>query len=154
MAIPQAGRHTATIFGLMNGLGVLGAMASQGFVGVFADWQTNARADRPRAVGPALRRVRGRAARERGRVVALPLHAASGPDRYDTGGDLVIIDVHSHFWEYPRDFTADFREQAKRAKGGADFDLTVRYEDYRAAAAPGPHHRLRRQGDAQRHVGR
>jgi MFS transporter, ACS family, glucarate transporter len=38
-AIPQAGRHTATIFGLMNGLGVLGAMASQGFVGVFADWQ-------------------------------------------------------------------------------------------------------------------
>lgn len=39
VAIPQAGRHTATIFGLMNGLGVLGAMASQGFVGVFADWQ-------------------------------------------------------------------------------------------------------------------
>ncbi len=39
MAIPQAGRHTATIFGLMNGLGVLGAMASQGFVGVFADLQ-------------------------------------------------------------------------------------------------------------------
>jgi MFS transporter, ACS family, glucarate transporter len=38
-AIPQAGRHTATLFGLMNGLGVLGAMASQGFVGVFADWQ-------------------------------------------------------------------------------------------------------------------
>jgi uncharacterized protein len=49
---------------------------------------------------------------------------------------VVIIDVHSHFWEYPRDFTADFREQAKRAKGGADFDLTVRYEDYRAAAPP------------------
>lgn len=38
-AIPQGGRHTATIFGLMNGLGVLGAMASQGFVGIFADWQ-------------------------------------------------------------------------------------------------------------------
>jgi predicted TIM-barrel fold metal-dependent hydrolase len=48
----------------------------------------------------------------------------------------VIIDVHSHFWEYPRDFTADFRDQAKRAKGGTDFDLTVRYEDYRAAAPP------------------
>ena len=28
----------------------------------------------------------------------------------------MIIDVHSHFWEYPRDFTGDFREQAKRAK--------------------------------------
>jgi MFS transporter, ACS family, glucarate transporter len=40
-AIPQAGRHTATIFGLMNGLGVLGAMASQGFVGVFADLQAD-----------------------------------------------------------------------------------------------------------------
>lgn len=48
----------------------------------------------------------------------------------------MIIDVHSHYWEYPRDFTGDFREQAKRAKGGADFDLTVRYEDYRAAAPP------------------
>jgi MFS family permease len=41
VAIPQAGRHTATIFGLMNGLGVLGAMASQGFVGLFADWQAS-----------------------------------------------------------------------------------------------------------------
>jgi sugar phosphate permease len=38
-AIPQGGRHTATIFALMNGLGVLGALVSQGFVGVFADWQ-------------------------------------------------------------------------------------------------------------------
>lgn len=38
-AIPQAGRYTATLFGLMNGLGVLGAMASQGFVGVYADWR-------------------------------------------------------------------------------------------------------------------
>jgi predicted TIM-barrel fold metal-dependent hydrolase len=48
----------------------------------------------------------------------------------------VIIDVHSHFWEYPRDFTADFREQAKRARAGVEVDLTVRYEDYRAAAPP------------------
>ncbi len=45
----------------------------------------------------------------------------------------MIIDVHSHFWEYPRDFTADFREQAKRARAGVEVDLTVRYEDYRAA---------------------
>ncbi|MCI0700867.1 MAG: amidohydrolase family protein [Planctomycetia bacterium] len=45
----------------------------------------------------------------------------------------MIIDVHSHFWEYPRDFTSDFLEQAKRAKGGSEFDLTVRYEDYRTA---------------------
>ena len=39
VAIPQGGRHTATIFGLMNGLGVLGAMASVKLVGVFADAQ-------------------------------------------------------------------------------------------------------------------
>jgi len=45
----------------------------------------------------------------------------------------VVIDVHSHFWEYPCDFTADFRAQAKRARAGIEVDLTVRYEDYRAA---------------------
>ena len=44
----------------------------------------------------------------------------------------MIVDVHSHFWEYPRDFTADFRDQARRARAGAEVDLTVRYEDYRA----------------------
>ncbi|HVK11961.1 MAG TPA: MFS transporter [Gemmataceae bacterium] len=42
-AIPQAGRHVATLCGLMNGLGVLGAMASQGFVGWFADYQEQTR---------------------------------------------------------------------------------------------------------------
>ncbi len=45
----------------------------------------------------------------------------------------MLIDVHSHFWEYPRDFTTDFREQAKRARAGVEVDLTVRYEDYMAA---------------------
>jgi len=39
VAIPQGGKHVGTIFGLMNGLGVIGAMASQGFVGLFAYWQ-------------------------------------------------------------------------------------------------------------------
>jgi len=39
VAIPQCGRHVGALFGLMNGLGVLGAMTSQGFVGVFADWR-------------------------------------------------------------------------------------------------------------------
>ncbi|HEY1191073.1 MAG TPA: MFS transporter [Gemmata sp.] len=38
-AIPLCGRHTATLCGLMNGLGVFGAMASQGFVGWFTDWR-------------------------------------------------------------------------------------------------------------------
>ncbi len=39
VAIPQCGTHVGSLFGLMNGMGVLGAMASQGFVGAFADWR-------------------------------------------------------------------------------------------------------------------
>lgn len=46
----------------------------------------------------------------------------------------MIIDVHSHAWTYPDHFTDLFREQARRAKAGAEMDLTVRYEDYRAGA--------------------
>jgi predicted TIM-barrel fold metal-dependent hydrolase len=48
----------------------------------------------------------------------------------------VITDVHSHVWEYPAHFTADFRRQAARARAGVAVDLTVRYEDYRRAAPP------------------
>lgn len=48
----------------------------------------------------------------------------------------MIIDVHSHAWEYPEHFGDDFVRQAKRAKAGGDLDLTVRYEDYRRAAPP------------------
>lgn len=48
----------------------------------------------------------------------------------------MIIDVHSHTWQYPRHFGDDFRNQAKRARAGVEVDLTVRYEDYRAAASP------------------
>ena len=39
VAIPQCGRHVGALFGLMNGVGVIGAAASQAFVGVFADWR-------------------------------------------------------------------------------------------------------------------
>jgi len=46
----------------------------------------------------------------------------------------MIIDVHSHAWEYPTHFGDDFRRQAKRARAGLEVDLTVRYEDYRNAA--------------------
>lgn len=44
----------------------------------------------------------------------------------------MIIDVHSHVWEYPRHFGDGFRRQAIRARAGVEVDLTVRYEDYRA----------------------
>jgi MFS transporter, ACS family, glucarate transporter len=39
VAIPQCGRHVGALFGLMNGVGVVGALLSQGFVGVFVDSQ-------------------------------------------------------------------------------------------------------------------
>lgn len=38
-AIEISGRHLGALFGLMNGMGVFGAMGSQFFVGVFADWR-------------------------------------------------------------------------------------------------------------------
>src|SRR3954453_2545080 len=47
----------------------------------------------------------------------------------------MIIDVHSHAWRYPEHFTDDFRQQARRARAGVEVDLTVRFEDYQAAAS-------------------
>lgn len=46
----------------------------------------------------------------------------------------MILDVHSHTWQYPQHFTDDFRQQARRARAGVEVDLTVRYEDYRRTA--------------------
>ena len=46
----------------------------------------------------------------------------------------MIVDVHSHAWQYSQHFTDDFRKQARRAKAGAELDLTVRYEDYQRAS--------------------
>lgn len=48
----------------------------------------------------------------------------------------MIIDVHSHVWEYPRHFGDAFRRQAIRARAGVEVDLTVRYEAYRASCSP------------------
>ena len=46
----------------------------------------------------------------------------------------MLVDCHSHFWEYPKHFTDDFRMQASRARGDVEVDLTVRWEDYSASA--------------------
>ena len=46
----------------------------------------------------------------------------------------MIIDVHSHTWDFPGHFSDDFIAQAKRAKAGQEVDLAVRYEDYAATA--------------------
>ena len=47
----------------------------------------------------------------------------------------MIIDVHSHVWRFPQDFSEDFIHQAQRARPGRAVDLAVRYEDYAASAS-------------------
>ncbi len=49
----------------------------------------------------------------------------------------MIVDVHSHAWEYPLHFSDDFREQARRARKGQDVDLTVTLDGYRAGCPDG-----------------
>lgn len=46
----------------------------------------------------------------------------------------MVIDIHSHVWEYPGHFGDDFQMQARRARGDVEVDLTVRYEEYAKAA--------------------
>jgi predicted TIM-barrel fold metal-dependent hydrolase len=46
----------------------------------------------------------------------------------------MIVDVHSHAWNFPQDFTDTYLSQVRRARNGLDIDLTVRYENYRASA--------------------
>ena len=46
----------------------------------------------------------------------------------------MIIDVHSHAWNFPTDFSDDFIRQAGRARPGHKLDLSATYEAYRASA--------------------
>ncbi len=46
----------------------------------------------------------------------------------------MIMDVHSHAWNFPSDFSPDFIRQAGRARPGVAVDYTARYETYRATA--------------------
>ncbi|MBX3438359.1 MAG: amidohydrolase [Planctomycetaceae bacterium] len=46
----------------------------------------------------------------------------------------MIVDIHSHTWRYPEHFSADFRAQARRARAGAEVDLSVAYDEYAATA--------------------
>ncbi|MCF7787650.1 MAG: amidohydrolase family protein [Prosthecobacter sp.] len=46
----------------------------------------------------------------------------------------MIIDVHSHAWNFPSDFSDDFIHQAGRARPGVKVDISATYEAYRAAA--------------------
>jgi len=44
----------------------------------------------------------------------------------------MIVDVHSHAWEYPKHFSNDFCRQTTRARAGVEVDMTVRYSEYKA----------------------
>lgn len=46
----------------------------------------------------------------------------------------MIIDVHSHAWNFPADFSDDFIRQAARARPGHAVDFRAPYEAYRASA--------------------
>ena len=46
----------------------------------------------------------------------------------------MIVDVHSHAWDFPADFSDDFLRQAGRARPGVTVDLSATYEAYRASA--------------------
>ena len=47
----------------------------------------------------------------------------------------MIIDVHSHTWQFPEHFTDQFRQQASQvAKADEDLDLSITYEAYRQSA--------------------
>jgi uncharacterized protein len=46
----------------------------------------------------------------------------------------MIIDVHSHAWNFPADFSEDFIRQAGRARPGHAVDFSATYGAYRAAA--------------------
>jgi len=67
----------------------------------------------------------------------------------------MIIDVHSHVWEYPRHFRRRLPPPGDPRPRGVEGRFDVRYEDYRGRL-PARHqdHRVRRQGPAQRPVGR
>lgn len=46
----------------------------------------------------------------------------------------MIVDVHSHTWQFPQHFGEDFLRQARRARAGGEVDLTIEYDAYRRAA--------------------
>ena len=46
----------------------------------------------------------------------------------------MILDVHSHTWDYPAHFSESFLEQVRRARSDVELDLSVRYEEYRSHA--------------------
>jgi uncharacterized protein len=46
----------------------------------------------------------------------------------------LIVDIHSHYFQYPDHFTEDFVQQSRRARSGVEVDLTVRWQEYHQSA--------------------
>src|SRR6476620_7210449 len=44
----------------------------------------------------------------------------------------MLVDVHTHFFRYPRHFSKELHDQMQRARSG--IDLNVRWEEYSATA--------------------
>ena len=55
------------------------------------------------------------------------------------GEDLLIVDVHSHYFRYPDHFSESFVSQSRRARKGVEVDLTVRWNEYSASAKGAGH---------------
>ena len=47
----------------------------------------------------------------------------------------MIVDVHSHAWDYVEHFSDLCRQQSVRARAGVEVDLSVRYDEYVASAS-------------------
>jgi predicted TIM-barrel fold metal-dependent hydrolase len=46
----------------------------------------------------------------------------------------MLVDVHSHYFRYPDHFSPEFVAQSRRARKDHEVDLTVRWDEYHAAA--------------------
>jgi uncharacterized protein len=63
----------------------------------------------------------------------MPVHALGGVLMLKNLPPM-IIDVHSHTWNFSSDFSDDFIQQAGRARPGVKVDISATYEAYRASA--------------------
>src|SRR6187399_730966 len=50
----------------------------------------------------------------------------------------MVVDVHSHYFEYPRHFSPDFIRESVRGRN-REIDLTVRWHEYAAGATKATH---------------
>lgn len=49
----------------------------------------------------------------------------------------MIVDVHTHFWNFPRDFSNDFVSECRRARPDQEVDLSTHWAAYQATCPAG-----------------